>query len=398
MATRAAKKPASPTAIAAATAATVPAPVQNSTILAPPRSRLTFSTEPKSPFQDGYSISGEEAVLAEFLAGDMSESDPLYDRYVELEDRKDRLERMQADFQTRRGADPLVAPKEFFSMLEVGNLVDTDVDQMSVHTKEAIRMFMGRTREPGKEAAPIIGGKRIAAALRNLWMLTANDNPYADWALLRHEESMQQVQRRLARESKDALGVLEEQKRKGLTYSLLQSSQPQVLNLGFRSPYGYAVSSLIVDFDHYVRVQKTLARKNLRSDDQTRQSISEITRFIRRVFNETARFDRWLTREEVRGLCRADFVPEAGGEASSQAAKRLEFATEVFGAVPADVFTTKLQPRHSRRRIQISAVERQLLQTVGARLAQAEQADGSAVSLDAADGTAQGAEPAEVAR
>lgn len=394
MATRAAKKTAPLNAIATA----VPAPVKNSTILAPPRSRLPFSTEPNSPFQDGYSISGEESVLAEFLAGDMPESDPLYDRYVELEDRKDRFERMQADFKTRRGADPLVMPKEFFSMLEVGNLVDTDVDQMSVHTKEAIRMFMGRTREPGKEAAPIIGGKRIAAALRNLWMLTANDNPYADWALLRHEESMQQVQRRLARESKEAMGVLEEQKRKGLTYSLLQSSQPQVLNLGFRSPYGYAVSSLIVDFDHYVRVQKTLARKNLRSDDQTRQSISEITRFIRRVFNETARFDRWLTREEVRGLCRADFVPEAGGEASVQAAKRLEFATEVFGAVPAEVFTTKLQPRHSRRRIQITAVERQLLQTVGARLAQAEDVDAPATSQDGADDAIKVAHDAGVAR
>ena len=45
-------------------------------------------------------------------------------------------------------------------------------------------MFMGRMREPGGEAAPIVGGKRVAAALRGLWLLTGNDNPYADWLTL----------------------------------------------------------------------------------------------------------------------------------------------------------------------------------------------------------------------
>jgi hypothetical protein len=158
-------------------------------------------------------------------------------------------------------------------------------------------------------------------------------------------------------------------RKKGLNYSILQSAEPKVLNLGYRSPYGYAISQLVVEYDYFVRLQKTLARKNLRSDDQVRQAVTQMTRFIRRVFNETTRFDRWLGRDEVRALSRADFVPEAGADA----AKRVEFASGVFGSVPSEVFTVKLQPRHSRRRLQITPAERQLLETVGKTLEQSEQ-------------------------
>lgn len=339
---------------------------------------IKFATESNSPFPDGYSITGEEAALAEFMAGPMTEIDPLYDRYIELIDRKDRLEAAIKQFQERKGAEPVVARDEARGMDHLGALVDEEVDQMTIHTKEAYRMFMGRMREPGKQAAPIVGGKRVAAALRGLWLLTGNDNPYADWALLRHEQTIKEIQRALNRATKDAADELADMRKKGLNYSILQSAEPKVLNLGYRSPYGYAVSQLIVEFDYFVRLQKTLARKNLRSDDQVRQKIAELTRFIRRVFYETTRFDRWLMRQEVRSLCRADFVPGA----DDQAAKRVEFASGVFGMVPSEVFTVKLQPRHSRRRLQITDAERQLLQTVGTSLEQAEQEDAAADGND----------------
>ncbi|MCX5470206.1 hypothetical protein OSH04_00610 [Alcaligenes sp. A-TC2] len=45
---------------------------------------------------------------------------------------------------------------------------------------------------------------------------------------------------------------------------------------------------------------------------------------------------------------------------------------EVFGMVPADVFTAKLQPRHSRRRYTLTEKERGLLQSVGVQLSEAE--------------------------
>lgn len=338
-------------------------------LIAAPKSAIAFSTEANSPFEDGYSITGEEAVLAGFLAGPMDEADPLYERYVELEDRRDRLAKMQAQFQTRKGSDPQVKPAEFFAMDELGRLVDSEDDTMTLHTKEAFRLFMGRGREPGSDVAAIVGGRRIASSLRNLWMLTSNDNPYADWALLRHEQSIGEVEARLRSEIRDAESLIHKQQERGLNFSVLKSSEPQSLQLGFRSPYGYAISRLIVDFDYFVRLQKTLARKTLRSDAQMRQSIAEVTRFVRRVFNETGRFDRWLARTEIHGLTRLDFIAE---HATEEASKRVEFVKEVFGMVPADVYTARLQPRHSRRRYSLTEHERKLLQSVGVELARAE--------------------------
>ena len=345
--------------------------------------RTVFETEPNSPFSDSYSIAKESELLADFIAADpMDESDPRFDRYIELEDRRERLEKMQQKYATRKGADPVVTPAEVRGMGELGSLVDEGVDQMTVHTKEAYRMFMGRAREPGKEAAPIVGGKRIAAALRALWLLTGNDNPFADWGLLRHEQSMREVHKRLSREIEATNKTLVDQQRRGLSYTILRSAQPVVLNLGFRSPYGYAVSSLIVDFDYFVRLQKTLEHKSLRTDDQVRQTITELTRFVRRCWNETARFDRWLNRDEVKTLSRADFVPGA----PEDAAKRVEFATGVFGSVPSEVYACTLQPSHSRRRLQISPAERKLMQSVGESLAQAEQvAKDAAAAAEGAD-------------
>lgn len=336
----------------------------NLTLVAAPLKTVDATS---SPYRVGYNIEAERAALAEFMVSPermSDEKDPMYERYVELQDREDQLALESEKFKTRKGSEAVVEPKEFFGMSELGSLVGESVDQMTLHTLEAYRMFMGRAREPGNEAQPIIGGKRVASALRNLWALTVNDNPYAEWALLRHEQTLKEVAKRLNNDIEGVTKLLDQQRQRGLNFSILQSSAPQALNLGFKSPYGYAVATMISDFDYFVRLQKTVGRKNLRSDDQVRQSINLVTRFIRRVFNETARFDRWLMREELRGLSRMDFLPNAAPEGI----KRVEFASGVFGTVPADVFSGKLQPRHSRRRIQITAAERSLLQTVSQEL------------------------------
>lgn len=354
---------------AAHRAAPMPAPVR---LPIPAAGNPKFLTEKGSPFPDGYSIRLEEAALADFLADPdrmSNELDPLWDRYAELTDRKDRLELDQARYNTRKGSESVVEAKEFFGFAELGPLVDDEDDQMELHTMEAYRMFMGRARAPGSEVQPITGGKRIASALRHLWSLTSSDNPYADWALLRYEDEMGDLVRRLDREVRAAEALIRKQEEHGLKLSVLRSAAPKMLSLGFKSPYGYAVATLLSSFDLYVRLQKTLARKHLQSDEQVRASITALTRSIRRVFNETARFDRWLAREEVRELGRVDFTPAATDEGR----KRVEFATGVFGPVPSQIYGCQLQPRHSRRRLQISPAERQLLAEVAAGLEQAEQ-------------------------
>lgn len=359
---------------AGATAEAIPAGASAQSPTEPPAlfpkpPALEFLTEPNSPFADGYSISRERDFLADLLATDApDESDPRYPRLVEFDERLRDFKQKEATWKNRQGADTVVTVQEAMSMQRLGGLVDDASDTMTLHTKEAYRLFMGRSADPQGTLQPIVGGKRIATALKSLWMLTGLDNPYADWALVRHEQNLALMRKRLADETKAAQADLDAMKQQGLSYALLVSQQPQVLNLGFKSPYGYAIAELVVAYDYYIRAMKTLGRKNLRSDDQVRQSVRELTRFIRRHWNETARFERWLLRAELQHLARSDYLPGAPADA----AKRVEAITAIFGQVPPEIFVGKIQPRNSRRRLQLSPQERKLLQDVAAALAKAE--------------------------
>lgn len=326
---------------------------------------VLFETDDDSPFADGYSIEKERAALEDLIAAtDPDPSDPRYARYMLYLERSSEIQAMQDDYNNRGGAENVVTSQEATGMKSLGSLINSGEDTMTLHTKEAFRLFMGRAKDPNGQYPHIVGGKRVAAALKTLWLLSGADNPYADWALLRHEELMADIDRKLEHEVDRLKQKLDAQRAKGLEYSVLRSADPKILLLGFKSPYGYAISDLVVQFDYYVRTVKTLVRKDQLSDDQGRQSIRELTRSIRAAFIETARFERLLVRPELRDLCRADFVPSASGEAASRQAAVLE----LLGPIPPDIYSGRLQPRHSRRRINLGPQEKALLAHVSAEL------------------------------
>lgn len=342
------------------------APVNMQALLAP---TIQFETESASPFADGYSIQKESAFLGKFIADGAKESDPLYDRYVELLDRRERLEQMQAEHSERGGADVLAQRSDVLGLESLGGLVDESSDQMTIHTIEAYRMFLGRAREPGARQSSIMGGKRVASALKNLWQLTQNDNPYADWALVRHEHGVNEVLAYLRTEIKSAEAELDGMRKRGLNLAVLSSSSPTTVNLGFRSPYGYAISMLIVEYDYFVRIQKTLQRKNMQTDEQARAALNKVSRAILSVFYGTTRFDRWLSQSDIRALSRVDWVTNEG-----DGPKRVQAALEIFGPVPSAIYKGNLAPSHSRRRYSITDAERTVLLDVGQRLEEAEHA------------------------
>ena len=67
----------------------------------------------------------------------------------------------------------------------LGQLADETTDVMTLHTQDAFRMFTGRAADAQTQTFAIPGGRRFAAVLKSIWYLSANDNPYADWILIR---------------------------------------------------------------------------------------------------------------------------------------------------------------------------------------------------------------------
>ncbi|MCW5631912.1 MAG: TIGR03761 family integrating conjugative element protein [Rubrivivax sp.] len=345
---RAAKKAASQAADAAAGAAT-PRP---------------FPVTPNSPFGDGYDLEGERAALKDLSEEedfDKVTLDPRYQRYLELERREALLKQMQNAHRHRDGAEPEVPQEEANKVnFTLGRLTDEEEDSMALHTRESARLFMGRTIEPGRQGYGQSGAKKVGAALRAIWYLSGNDNPYADFCLIEASSRIAERVRELEQLITENENRLSQLKRRGLNFSVLRADPPVTVNLGFKSPYGYSVVNLVSTFDFYVRVVKTLARKDLLSDKEGYSLIFTQTKACRSIFERVIWFQRYLMKEELRALSRADWLPSA----DDTARKRVQAAVTLFGELPREVFNGALMPRHSRRRLDLSEQELRLLDEV----------------------------------
>lgn len=350
---------------------------------------FTFVTEKGSPFSDGYSIAGERAALKDELkllsADELGYAHPSFDRVMELDKRERQLAHSVAEYQQRNGADVTVSLNDARSMQTLGALVASsqDTDTMTLHTKEGLRLFMGRAKDPQKKHEVIHGGTRIGSGAKVMWVLTGTDNPYADWALVRLESSLRTITETLLTETEAGQKKLMAMRERGINYSVLHSQKPQTLQLGFKSPYGFAIAEMIALYDYYVRVIKSLVHRNLRADEDAYAAIRGVTRTIRGRFSEFARFERCLTYPQCAGLSRADYVlvqTDKTTEAAKAAAARIAAVTEIFGPVPAEIFSGALSPKHSKRRQKLTQHDRALLDSIARDLEHAEVADPAAVN------------------
>jgi integrating conjugative element protein (TIGR03761 family) len=253
-----------------------------------------------------------------------------------------------------------------------GPLRDIEPDTMTLHTRDAYQMFIGRKHVPGTPHVPIVGGRKFAAILKSIWYLSAQDNPYADWILIQLSEGLVGLRERLTSATRQREEVIEKLRSKGLALSVMSSRRPLIMTLGFRSPYGYATAEAMVEFDYYVRVIKTLVHKDRLSDAQGREAIRALAREIRSFFLSAVRWERLLYRKELTALGRNDFLP--GADVSAH--KRAEAAVGLFGPVPQKIMLRDTVPRHTRLRVQpTEAVLRALQQMAQSRGEDTDQAE-----------------------
>ncbi|KAB2319008.1 TIGR03761 family integrating conjugative element protein [Betaproteobacteria bacterium SCN1] len=329
--------------------------------MAIPRTTGWFPTSDDSPFDDKYDIAGERDALKDLIEADEpDEKDLRWPRYVELMDREEKLRRDQTNRQQRQYADPIVPDHEARALKQIGSLVADETDMMEIHTKEAYRLFIGRTRDESPRGYGITSGKKVAAVLRSIWNLSANDNPYADWILVQVTDRISELRQQIEQAGNLFQAELEKMQSRGLRVSVLKSRAPVEVELGFRSPYGYMIVDLILDYDWYARVVKTMVQRDRLGDQEGKEDLYQMTKRIRALFESTLPYQKYLLREELRQLSRSDFLPGANDDAR----KRVEAAVGIFGEVPQAIFTGEVRPRHSRRRADVSEAEMRLLMEV----------------------------------
>jgi len=202
---------------------------------------LAFPVSPDSPFPDGYDIASERDALADLMAAENpDESDPRWGRFALLCEREAQLRQMKTDYKLRQGAEHIVPDDVAREVMELGQLIDDAPDTMTLHTKEAFRAFTGRQPDAEGKVVHIAGGKRFAAVLKSIWYLSGNDNPYADWLLVMMHERLSELRRKIEGASAEKQKLIDEVKARGLSFSVMRSKNPKLVELGFRSPYGYS--------------------------------------------------------------------------------------------------------------------------------------------------------------
>ena len=245
-------------------------------------------------------------------------------------------------------------------------LVDVSPDTLRLHTRDAFWMFIGRRANKGRNEHSIVGGQRAAAALNAMRHMSVGGNPYADWLLVRFEEQLSEIRERLAAAVRESEAGFESLRQKGLALTVLGSRHPLELTVAFDSSYGYAVAEVILEFDYYVRIVKTLVLKNRITPDEASAAIRAVGRPLRGLFVWVIRSEYALRAPALTGLTRGDFLASA----DESARERVLHAVRRFGEIPEDVLAESIVPRHVTRRD---------------RAKPAEAPDGS-TSIEAADG------------
>ena len=341
----------------------------------------TVSGSPESDALKDYPFESEKLAVQHLIdAAEPDLMDPLYPRYEIYVANVANLETQRAERLAREEANPEVPVDAARKARSIGALRSTEEDVMTLHTMEAMRLYLGLSPEPGNSSRfGVPGARRAASALRQLFLLSAMDNPYADWMLIQTDERVGAIKQLIEKTSNKHLKQLDDMKAKGLSYGLLEAKNPQSVSLGYHSPYGYMMSTVVVLFDHCVRVMKSAERRDLLTKKEVHEALYRIKHAIRSMFETTLKGQRVLMNDNMRGMQRSDFLPQSVDEVQK---KRIDVARDIFGAVPNDIFVGTKSPRHSLRNERLDSKELRVLEAMAKAQADEEKAAATSSPLD----------------
>ena len=188
---------------------------------------------------------------------------------------------------------------------------------LTLQTNQARRLIRGRNGTKGR--SPIIGLGLFAERLRLIWQASRNDDPYADWWLIKVNEAIEDRQALFQRLQQDLDERLTQMG--SIEVAVAVSERPYRMPLQFANPYAYQAARLISTYDALVCAALTASHIGV-LDRASRDHVIELgARKIRGLFMIPQGY-RFLRIE------RSDI--QKGNEKSTQ-------AVQLMGTVPDDV-------------------------------------------------------------
>lgn len=160
---------------------------------------------------------------------------------------------------------------------------------LKLHTKEALKIFMGRKEDKASGVHHIPGMSVYAKLLRVIWGSCLAGNPFAKWWIQKVETKLKETENDLAAYLKE----INEQHdivagRLNIAKSL--SVKPVKVELNFATPYTYKIVYCLVMLDEITARLITLRHMALISPKDFDKGIRDCRGSINRVLNEIGGF------------------------------------------------------------------------------------------------------------
>ena len=195
-----------------------------------------------------------------------------------------------------------------------------------LETRHAQMIFEGRKGNIEKGKAEIVGLKKFASLLKSIWQASSNDDPYADWWLIKIERALESATQELGKQITNFNKLLSVEQ--NLKHEVSHSIEPIELELRFSIPYAFQGAKLLMIHDELVRTLLTANHVGVSDNRIIRKALHESGRKVRGTFQNVTGFRfTGLTREEIK----------------SGNAKALKAMTEM-GAVPEHIMDKSLRP------------------------------------------------------
>ncbi len=151
---------------------------------------------------------------------------------------------------------------------------------LTVQTRQAQQLIRGRDGSLDKPA--IIGLIGFADRLRVIWQAARDDDPYADWWLIKVHEALEQARKSVNQYQED-LATLKA-KMQAMEVTVAESLRPYRIRLQFANPYAYQGAQLIAEYDTLVRTVLTYRHIGQLDDESAKVIINLCARKIRGTF------------------------------------------------------------------------------------------------------------------
>jgi len=168
-----------------------------------------------------------------------------------------------------------------------------------LETRKGQMIFEGRRKKKDKQA--IIGLRQFASYLRVIWDAAGNNDPYADWWLLKVEREIEEREAWIEEKKDFYLALLDQFK--NMSHEVAHSIAPIERELRFSIPYSFRGAMLLMKHDELTKIIMTANHVGLTESLRSHKDIEFSAKAARTAFQAVTGYRyTGVTRDDVHAM------------------------------------------------------------------------------------------------